>query len=130
MATKFVWRAVLVAVVCVALAAPARAESIQTAGRQVEVGIVVLSVAIGVLVVVLIVHHRHKNSSITGCVVAATNGLNVTDEKDKRTYAVSGDPVGIKPGERMTLEGKRERTGKTSTFDARTVIKDFGACSP
>jgi len=130
MATKFAWRAVLVAVVCVALAAPARAESIQTAGRQVEVGIVVLSVAIGVLVVVLIVHHRHKNSSITGCVVAGTNGLNVTDEKDKRTYAVSGDPVGIKPGERTTLEGKRERTGKTSTFDARTVIKDFGACSP
>jgi hypothetical protein len=43
---------------------------------------------------------------------------------------VSGDPVGVKPGERMTLEGKRKQSGKTLVFEAHSVTKDFGACQP
>jgi len=128
--TLKLWRVFLIVVLSVALAAPARAESIQTAGRQIEVGIVAVSVVVGVLVAFLIVHYTHKKSAITGCVTSGANGLSLIDEKDKRTYTLSGDPVGVKPGDRMTLEGKRKHTGKTLVFEARSVTKDFGACQP
>ena len=123
-------RAVLIVVLSVALAAPARAESIQTAGRQVEVGIIVAPVAIAVVVTLLILHYKHKKSAITGCVTSGANGMTVTDEKDRRIYTISGDPVGVKPGDRMTLEGKRKQSGQTFVFDAHSVTKDFGGCQP
>ena len=122
------WRAVLIVVLSVALAVPTRAESLQTAGEQVITGVVVVSAAIGVLVTVLILHYKHKTSVITGCVTSAANGMTLTDEKDKRMYILSGDPVGLKPGDRMTLEGKRKQSGQTPVFEARSVTKDFGAC--
>jgi hypothetical protein len=128
--TLKLWHAVLIAVLSVALAAPARAESLQTAGRQVEVGIIVAPVAVAVVVTLLILHYKHKRGAITGCVTSGAIGMSVTDEKDKRIYAVSGDPVGVKPGERMTLEGKRKQSGKTLVFEAHSVTKDFGACQP
>src|ERR1019366_2170561 len=112
MTPNVLWRDVLIAVVSVALAAPARAESLDTAGKQIIAGIVVVSVAVGVLVTVLILHYKHKKSTITGCVTSGANGMSVADEKDKRIYALSGDPVGIKPGDRMTLEGKRKQAHK------------------
>ena len=128
--TLNLWRVVLIVVVSVALAAPVRAESLATAGKQIEVGIVVVSVAIGVLVTFLIVHYTHKKSTITGCVMSGATGLSLTDEKDKRLYALSPDSAGVKAGERMTLEGKRKQSGKTMVFDTHGVTKDFGACAP
>ena len=128
--TLNVWRTSLVVVLSVALAAPARAESIGTAGAHVTIGILVVSVAVGVLVSFLIVHHAHKKSAITGCVTSGANGMSIADKKDKRTYALSGDPPGIKPGDRMTLEGKRKQSGNALVFQAQAVTKDFGVCQP
>jgi hypothetical protein len=62
--------------------------------------------------------------------MSGATGLSLTDEKDKRVYALSGDPVGVKPGDRMTLEGKRKQSGATLVFEAHSVTKDFGACLP
>src|ERR1700689_3989215 len=98
-------RIVLIAALSVALATPARAESLQTAGDQIVIGIVVVSAAVGVLVTYLVLHQRHKPSVLTGCVASGPAGLSVTDEKDKRIYALAGDPVGVKAGDRMTFEG-------------------------
>jgi hypothetical protein len=43
----------------------------------------------------------------------------------------AGDPAGAKPGERMTLEGRRrDENGKMPIFEARRVIKDLGSCQP
>jgi hypothetical protein len=123
-------RALLTVVLCAALAAPARAESFQTAGHQIVAGIVVVSAAVAVLVTVLIVHYKHKKTTITGCVAPGASGLSLTDEKDQRLYAVSGDPVGIKAGDRMTLEGKSKQSDRTLVFEAHSVTKDFGACRP
>ncbi len=123
-------RAVLVVALIAFLAAPARAESLQTAGEQVLAGTIAVSVAIGVLVTFLILHQKHKKATITGCVNSTANGMSMTDEKDKRTYALSGDPVGLKPGERMTLEGKRKQSGQARVFQAQAVTKDYGVCQP
>jgi hypothetical protein len=91
---------------------------------------VVVSAGTAVLVTVLILHHKHKKSSITGCVTTGANGISLTDEKDKRIYAVAGDPPGLKPGDRMTLEGKRKQSGSALVFQAQAVTKDFGVCQP
>jgi hypothetical protein len=123
-------RVVVIAVLSVVLTAPARAESIDTAGAQIVAGIVVVSAAVAVGVTLLIVHAKHKTGAITGCVMPEAGGMSVTDEKDRRVYALSGDPAGIKSGDRMTLEGKRRADGKTAIFEARRVTKDFGACKP
>jgi hypothetical protein len=121
-------RIVLIALLSLAFSVPSRAESIQTAGDQIVIGIVVVSAAVAVGVTLLILHQKHKNSEITGCVAAGANGMSMMDDKDKRTYALSGDPAGIKPGDHMTLEGKRRESGKTPVFEARSVIKDLGVC--
>ena len=60
------WRVILTVVLCVALTAPARAESLETAGKQIVAGIVVVSVGGGVLVTYLIVHHAHTGARLPG----------------------------------------------------------------
>jgi hypothetical protein len=119
----------MIVVLCLALPPPTRAESLQTVEDQVVAGIVVASVAVGVLVTVLVLHYRHKRSSITGCVNSGSNGVRfIVDEKDKRMYTLSSGALGIQPGDRMTLQGKREQSGKALVFQAQTVTKDFGVC--
>jgi hypothetical protein len=39
-------------------------------------------------------------------------------------------PVGVKPGDRMTLVGKRKQSGNTLVFETYSATKDFGACPP
>jgi hypothetical protein len=119
----------LMVVLGTALVANARAETLQAAGDQIVAGIVVVSAGVAVGVTFLILHEKHKPSKITGCVSAGATGMDVMDESDKRTYSLAGNPPGAKPGERMTLEGKRRKDGgKMPVFEARSVIKDLGAC--
>jgi hypothetical protein len=124
-------RMVLIAVLSVALARHARAETLAVARDQVVIGIAVASAAVAVAVTLLVLHEKHKKNSITGCVGSGAGGMNVTDEKDKRIYAIAGDPPGAKPGERITLEGKRRNGGGAMpVFEARSVTRDLGACRP
>ena len=133
---RSIWRGVLIAVLSVALATPTWADKprlglhggLQAVGEEVAIGIVVAAVAVVVVVAVLVTHHKPQR--ITGCVNSGANGMSVTDEKDKRSYALSGSTAGVKPGDRMTLEGRREHGGKTLAFEAHKVIGDFGACQP
>lgn len=130
MPTNFL-RLVLVAFLCAALATRARAETLNAARDQIVTGIVIVSAGVAVGVTFLILHQKHKHSIITGCIRSGANGMDVTDERDKRIYALAGDPVGAKPGERMKLEGKRRaEKGENVVFEARSVVKDYGACQP
>ena len=59
--------------------------------------------------------------------------MNVTDEKDKRIYALSGNTADIKPGDRVTLQGKKAKpTGASAplAWEVSKETKDFGACQP
>jgi hypothetical protein len=76
--------------------------------------------------------HYSKKRTITGCVNSGGNGMTVTDEKDKEIYALSGDTTGIKPGDRMRLQGKRVKSSgphKPLEWEARKVAKDFSVAS-
>jgi len=119
------------ALLSAALATNVRAETLSAARDQIVTGIVVVSAGVAVGVTLLILHKKHKQSGITGCVSAGATGMEVTDESDKRIYSLAGDPAGAKPGERMTLEGMRRKgSGNMPIFEARRVIGDFGACQP
>jgi len=119
----------LIAVLCLTIATPGRTESITTARNQLIAGIVVVGAGLTVLAI-LVIHHKHKPTAITGCVRSGASGMSLTNEKDRRTYALSGNPAGLKPGDRMTLEGKPKKTGEAPVFEAQKVAKDFGACQP
>ena len=59
--------------------------------------------------------------------------VSVTDEKDKRSYALSGNTADIKAGDRVTLQGKRikpKHAGKPVAWETKTISKDFGTCQP
>jgi len=122
--------AILVIVLGMALAAPARANSLSDGPRDVVIAIVAVTAGIAVLATFLILRHSSPKSTITGCVKAEANGMSVTDEKDGLNYTLSGSTIGVKPGDRVRLKGKRKDVGTTVGFEARTVTRDFGACQP
>jgi hypothetical protein len=129
--TKPLWTAILIVTLSLVLATPARAASLETEGDLIVLGIVVVSAAVAAAVTVLVLHQKHKNAAITGCVTSMTGGLNLIDDKDKRSYMLSGMPPGVKAGDRMTIEGRRRAgSGNTRIFEARSVTHDLGLCQP
>lgn len=129
MVHKRIWRAALMMVLCAVLASPADAITLNTAGNLVVAGIIIVGASIGVVVAVLVVHEKHKNTRITGC-IAGTTGLILSNEKDSNVYTLSGDTRGIKQGERMTLEGRRHKGDSGPTFDVHRMASDLGPCRP
>ncbi len=131
MAQKYLWRGLLIVVLSVGLATPAWADKLQTEGDEIVIGIVAVGAAI-VVATVLIIHYSKKRA-ITGCVMSGESGMTLTDEKDKQIYMLSGATTGIKPGDRMKLQGKRAKPkhpDKTLVWETRGVAKDYGVCTP
>ena len=136
MTQKTLWRGVLIIVLCVALATPPRAQasggSFTDLSRNIVIAIVATTAAVAVVVSVVVIHYSKKRT-ITGCFNSAGSGMTVTDEKDKQIYALSGNTAGIKPGDRMKLQGKKVKSkgaDKTLVWEAKAVTKDFGVCQP
>jgi hypothetical protein len=112
---------------------PAKA---QNSGKIVSNGTiagVIVGVAAGVAVIAIVAIHYSKKRSITGCVKSGGSGLTFTDEKDKQVYALSGETTGIKPGDRMKLQGKKVKSRDPNNpleWETKKVAKDFGVCQP
>ena len=124
-------RGVLIVALSVVVVTPAQADKLQTEGEEIVIGIVAVSAAL-VVGTVLIIHYSKKRT-MTGCVSSGETGMTVTDEKDKQIYALSGNTVGIKPGNRMRLQGKKVKPkdfDKTVVWEIKQVNKDFGLCQP
>jgi hypothetical protein len=97
------------------------------------VGVVVGVVAAVVIVAVVLVHKSSGKRTVTGCVGSGLVGMSVTNEKDKRVYALGGGTAGIKPGDRMGLQIKKMKSkeaGKPQVWETEKVDKDFGVCRP
>src|SRR5450432_3703139 len=130
MTQKCLWSGVLIVAVIPGLAVTARADGFNSAKTTIVVAATTLAAAIAVVLVVS-VHHRRKKIAITGCVLSGAEGMTITDEEDRKTYVVSGDTTGAKPGDRMTLQGKKVKakgSGKTLEWKLNAVLKDLGAC--
>jgi hypothetical protein len=127
------WRGILIVVLSVVLAKPAEAQSGKIVNTGAIVGGIVGVAAAVVVVTVVVLQRSSKKRTITGCVNSEENMMRVTDEKDNRSYSLSGNATGIKPGDRITLEGKKVKpkgADKTLVWEAKRVTKDFGACQP
>jgi hypothetical protein len=124
------WRLAVIFVLCLALAKEARADSLKTDGELIIVAVV--AVAAAIVVVTVLVVKQAKGRTITGCVNSGASGMLVTDEKDKRVYVLSGDTAGVKPGERMSLTGRKIKadSGATLVWQTKKVSKDLGSCQP
>jgi hypothetical protein len=131
--SKYLWCGVLIVALGVTLSTTAEA---QTGGGKIVSNGTIAGVIVGVLAAVVIVayvviHESSKKRSITGCVISGASGMSVTDEKDKRSYALSGNTGAIKPGDRVTLQGKKVKpkdAGKPVVWETKTFSKDFGSC--
>jgi len=131
MTSNHLWRGIAIVALSVVLVTPARADKLQTEGEEIVIGIVAVAAAL-VVATVLIIHYSKKRT-ITGCVSSGENAMTLTDEKDKQTYALSGNTAGIKPGDRMRLQGKKVKPkdpDKTPVWEIREVKRDFGLCQP
>jgi hypothetical protein len=69
---------------------------LQTEGEEIVIGIVAVGVAV-VVATVLIIHYSKKRK-ITGCVNSGESGR-LSPTKEKRVWVLSGNMVGVKPGD-------------------------------
>jgi hypothetical protein len=72
-----------------------------------------------------VLHEKHKVASITGCVSTRAEGLILVADKDQREYGLSGNTSAVKPGDRITVEGRLEAA---HVFAVRDLTKDLGVC--
>ena len=125
--------AVLIIALSLALCVPGEAQNSSKIVSNGTIAGVIVGVVAGVAVVAIVAIHYSKKRTITGCINSGANGMTVTDEKDKQIYALSGNTTGIKPGDRMKLQGKKVKSkgaDKTIVWEAKAVAKDFGVCQP
>jgi hypothetical protein len=72
------------------------------------------------------VHHGH---SMKGCVSSGPGGIDLLNDRDQQTYALTGDVDGIKAGNRVRVSGnKKKAVGGGRQFVATKVSKDYGPC--
>ena len=131
MTQKYLWGGILIISFVGGLAMPARAAN--SDGIVITIAATTAAVATAAFVTISTLQHHRKKIVLTGCVIAGDTGMTVTDEEDRKTYLLSGDMTGIKPGDRMKLEGKRAKTkgpDKTRVWEAKEVVKDLGVCQP
>jgi hypothetical protein len=102
-------------------------------GPDAEPAVVVAVVAAVMLVTVVFIHESPQKRTITGCVNLGENGMSVTDEKDKRTYKLSGNVTGLKPDDQFASHGKKvKRLGvnKLLFWEVSKETTDFVTCEP
>lgn len=115
------------------LCTPAQADSgtIGGVGTGTIVGVIVGVVAAVAVVAIVAIHYSRKRT-IAGCVKPTPNGMTVSDEKNQRTYELSGDTARINPGERVTLQGKRIKPngGNSLGWEITKMQTDLGVYKP
>jgi hypothetical protein len=118
---------------CLFLALPAFPQTGPRIGpSKGEVIGIITGIAAAIVVVGVVVYRSaHKQTSLTGCVNADQNGLSLTNSKDKKTYALVGNSADLKPGQQVTINGKKQKdsTGKLS-FQVLRLTKNYGVCKP
>jgi hypothetical protein len=132
--------AILVIALSLALSVPAQAQNpsigVAPIGNNKEpfkgaiIGVFAAVAGVAVISTILIVHYSKKRS-VTGCVNSGTGALTLTEEGNNRTYLLSGNTVGLTPGDRMKLHGRKAKSNgpdKTLVWDTEKVSKDYGVC--
>ena len=84
------------------------------------VGVVAgVGAAIGIGVYYAFNHSR----SIRGCVVTGSNGLELQNEGDRRTFLLQGITADVKSGNRVSLKGKKAKNAKDSSGNPTFLVE-------
>ena len=101
-----------------------------TKGEEVAIGVAV-GAGVGLAVTAAAVHN-HNEHTLKGCVSAGSNGLQLLNDKDKKTYSLVGVTAGIKDGERVKLHGEKKEKHKHDPVNREFLVekttKDLGPC--
>lgn len=105
-------------------------DRIQILSKGQEVGIVAGIAGAGAAVGIGIYFAVHHGHSLRGCAVSGPNGLQLQNQGDQQTYALTGEVADIKPGDRVRVSGKKEKksAGDPQDFLVAKLTKDYGAC--
>jgi hypothetical protein len=134
MRIDFLLRTLMVLVLSFALAIPATSQSgsgkIGASNGEIAGALVGAGAVIGVVAVV-IYRKTHKHPAIVGCVNRGAEGLMLTNQKNNKIYALTGDAASLKPDEQVAVKGReiKDSSGKLS-FQVEKITKEYGACHP
>lgn len=103
----------LIIVLTPALAAAAFAQVPSNIGNIGSSGVQIAGAIAGVAAVTGVVRYfTLRKPSITGCIESVDGATRLTNEKDKRTYALASDHLDLKVGERVQLKGQEGQKEK------------------
>jgi hypothetical protein len=116
---------------CLAVGIPAFPKTYGNIGPSEVIGIIAGGAAVLGVTGYLIYRGAHKHASIQGCVVSDENGLTLRNEKDKKTYFLAGDSASLRPGQHVTLSGKKTKNSSGKfIFQVQRLKTDLGECQP
>jgi hypothetical protein len=124
-------RSLIVLFICVFCFATTKTASAGIVGASdgKTAGVIIALVGVGVVIgvgVYFAVHHGH---SLKGCASSGPGGIQLLNESDQQTYALTGDVDGIKAGNRVRISGnKKKPTGAGRQFVASKLSQDYGPC--
>ena len=124
-ARKFVLGIALLAVFSFSASAQTNWGRFGASGAQVAGAAVAAGAVIGVVLYLSL--HR---PSITGCIRSADNAYTITDQNGQLSYTVVNAATGLKPGERVKLQGKKKKDKSGNlTFRMKKIKHDYGPCT-
>ena len=93
-------------------------------GKAIGIGVGAAAAGAGTLFLVM-----HNRGAVTGCVRQTDDGLRLVDEKKNKSYALEAGSMGLKPGDRVQLKGKKSSgDGGAQMFEPTKVVKNLGTC--
>lgn len=96
------------------------------------VGIAAGAVAVVVIGTVVLVHVHNSHHILKGCVTSGPGGLEVLNESDKKTYALTGVPANVKVGDIVRVNGSKDKKAKDSAGNQEFIVekmsRDYGPC--
>ena len=99
------------------------------ATREIPMWLATAGAAAGIGAITFFAIHEHHAHILKGCVESSADGLQMTNEGDKRNYVLSGDTADLKVGERVRLSGhKKKANGTQRQFVVKKLAKDYGVC--
>ena len=125
------FRCVLILILCASVTATVSAEMPNNWGNiGPSKAAIAGGIAGGAAVIGLVLYLTlRKAPSITGCVQSVDGEVSLTDEKDHRPYALTGESHDLKAGRRVRLRGKKiQGNDGRFTFRTKKTDHDYGSC--
>jgi hypothetical protein len=98
-------------------------------GEVVGASVGAAAVITAAIVIPVVLIHKHHN--LKGCILTADTGLQLR-QADAKTFTLTGLTADVKPGNRVSLHGTKQKPTKANpndlTFTVDHLTKDYGPC--